>query len=83
MKKLTTTEAASIIERFIEDRSLDDYEWGDFITSRFEDPTVESVRLQCEAIPSKYPAKNRSEFCSEQGLEEMRVLVSNLREPCR
>ncbi len=43
-------EAAQVIERFLEGRSLYDQEWNDFVDARQSDKRVESCRRRCDEL---------------------------------
>jgi hypothetical protein len=81
--KLTRSEAAAIIEKFVADET-DEYEWDDFTSVRYSDPLVESARRRCLAVHDEYPAPpGARRYCSEEGVIVLRSIAVALRAAMR
>ena len=77
--KITRTEAAGIITRFINDEA-GEYEWDDFISRPIEDSFVSKIRDECVKVFDEYPSTNGSEYCSVKGVEMLANLAKILEE---
>ena len=75
---LSKGQVANIIEDFLEGRG-DTWGWDDFISTRIQDPELERVRLLCVELPDRFPPKKPEYYCSDEGLEVLRTLVTSLR----
>lgn len=71
-------EIAEIIMRFVENRSEDELEWDDFVSVREKDPAFEAVRLRCAAVREEFPPKDKRDYCSEAGFNELRRIAASL-----
>lgn len=76
--KRTRIEVATIIERFVDGRSSP-YEWDDFISRPVEDSVIDEIRLECVAIPERFPPSVPTQYCNEQGAERLKGLAARLR----
>jgi hypothetical protein len=79
-RELTRTEAAELILRFLEG-SCSPWEWDDFTSVRYWDPVLESARERCVDVRSVYPPENQTAYCGPRGVETLRELAVQLREP--
>ena len=76
--KRTPAEVANIIEQFLEGTG-GQWDWDDFCSIRIADPELDRVRLSCCVLSEKYPATEKSHYCSNEGFEVMRRLITELR----
>lgn len=76
---LSKKQAATIIEDFIENRG-GPWDWDDFLSVQIQDPTLERVRLLCIELPDRFPSKGPEHYCSDEGFEVLRTVVSQLRD---
>ena len=78
-RNLSKHEVANTLERFI-NGSGDEWEWDDFINgSTLLDEFLESIRIQCQQLPSTHPPLEGQGYCSAQGVQTMKQLVVKLR----
>lgn len=71
-------EVAGIILRFVEDRDLDVWEWGEYLSIAENDPELEEIRLRCSAIRDQYPPLNEADYCNEDGMKQLRQIAEKL-----
>jgi hypothetical protein len=74
---LTREEARLVIERFLDDKSLDVYEWRDFLDYKFRDPIIEKARLQILAISVSHQPIGYG-FCDAEGMKKIREVAKSL-----
>ena len=55
-------------------------DWDDFTSIPLDDPELERIRLQCAALPDRYPPGVSSRYCNRDGLAVIEALLSKLRE---
>jgi len=72
------SEVADIILRFIDNRSRDPWEWGEYLSIRENDPQLEEIRLRCASIREEYPPSNPADYCSAEGIEVLRKIAEGL-----
>jgi hypothetical protein len=77
-KRRTAVDVALLIENFL-DGSVGAHDWDDFESNPLSDPTLESVRKRCAAIPSQFPSLDRNTFASPDGLAALRQIATELR----
>jgi len=70
--------SAEIIETFLEGRS-GKWDWDDFTSIKKKDAYLESVRLRCISIHDDFPPKERSHYCSPEGMIVLRTLAREVR----
>jgi len=80
MSRNEKREVAEIILRFLEDRSSDPWEWGEYLSIKERDPNLEQIRLFCASIRDYYPPLNPSDYCNDEGLGELRRIARSLME---
>ncbi|MGC2697536.1 MAG: hypothetical protein WA738_17245 [Candidatus Angelobacter sp.] len=71
---------ADILERFVQGISPR-WEWDDFCSFPIVDPGLETVRLRSAGLPQEYPPSEKGHYCSEAGIEVLRQIVHELRQP--
>jgi hypothetical protein len=69
---------ARTIERFV-DGTAGPYEWDDVVRLPFEDPELDAIRQEAEAVDTRFPPTQPGEYCSDEGASYLRVLVARLR----
>jgi hypothetical protein len=75
-KDMTTSEAAQIIERFLENRSLYPQEWNDFVESSQHDKKLDVYRKRCDRLD---PLVNRPGDMDPTAVAELREMIDELR----
>ena len=78
-ERLTTEEAASLIERFRAGH-VEPWEWDDFISIPSSDPRVEAARLRCRVLPEEHPPTTSGEYCDVAGLAMLDRIARTLRQ---
>lgn len=73
----TKTEVKEYIDNFI-CGSGGSWDWDDFISIPIENPDLEQIRLRCLAVATSYPSMNKNEYCSADGITELRKLADLL-----
>ena len=76
--KRTPEEVANTIDGFVNGTG-NQWAWDGFTSIRLDDPELEAIRQKVVALPAEYPPAHPREYCNEQGLEQMRQLVQDLR----
>jgi hypothetical protein len=74
--RLNPTEAAEIIERFLNDSQNYPQEWNDFVDSKRGEPNVEVFRKRCDHLD---PLVNCPGPRDEKALAELREIAMKLR----
>jgi hypothetical protein len=74
---VTLAEVARYIDDFLAG-SGGRWDWDDFISIPLEDPELEVIRKQCAALPDRYPPTQPRQYCSQEGLAELRRLRATL-----
>ena len=82
MKKIGMSrgEVADTIERFV-DGIYRRWEWDDFCSFPIVDSQLDAIRVRCACLPQEYPPAEKGHYCSEAGLEVLRQIVRELRQP--
>jgi hypothetical protein len=75
-KNMNSEEAAQVIERFLENRSLYPQEWNDFVDTPQRDKTVEHYRRESYELD---PLVNRPEGPDATALTQLRAIIKQLR----
>ena len=75
-KNMTTGEAAQIIERFLENRSLYPQEWNDFVETPQNDIKLDIYRKRCHQLD---PLVNRPGEMDPTAVAELRSMIDELR----
>lgn len=78
-KGLTRSEAAALIEGFIEGTG-GEWDWDDFTSVRHRDAMVEAARQDCLAVADDFPAHVPTEWCGPGGTAVLRAIAARLRE---
>jgi len=76
--KRTSEEVANTIEGFV-DGTGKQWDWDGFISIRLDDPELEAIRKQIVDLPVQFPPAEPEDYCSEAGIEKMRLMVAELR----
>jgi hypothetical protein len=74
--RMTKEEVADVIERFINDESIDD-EWDEFECVPINDPYLDGISEYIVGPHEKFPEEGK--YCSEEGVKEMKAIVEELR----
>ena len=75
-KNMNRQEAAGVIERFLEGRSLYPQEWNDFVDTPQEDSVIETCRQQCYGLD---PLLNRPGTPDSSALNDLKRALERLR----
>ncbi|HEY6184493.1 MAG TPA: hypothetical protein VIW67_19770 [Terriglobales bacterium] len=75
-KNMNSEEAAQLIERFLEGRSLYPQEWNDFVDASQEDSFVENCRRQCQQLD---PYVNRPGVPDTDAVSQLQAVIQGLR----
>ena len=73
---MSPEEAAQVVERFLEKRSLYPQEWNDFVDTPQTDGMVEAYRRECYELD---PQVNRPGSPDPNATERLRAIVERLR----
>jgi len=73
-------EITKLIADFIEGKG-GPYDWDDFVTLPLQNPDREKIRKECFEIYHNYPSKKKTEWCSEEGMQQLRKLYAQLSKP--
>jgi len=73
---LRASEAADLIERFLDGKSLYPQEWNDFVEAGRVEPRVEPYRKRCDELD---PRVNSHEPPDAEALAELKEIASALR----
>jgi hypothetical protein len=77
---MTRTEAADLIDAFVDGSVDDPWAWDDFCSLRASDPAIEEARVQCAAARDDYPPPPGSaRYCGDEGLRVLRQFARRLR----
>ena len=76
--KRTPEEVANTIEGFVNGTG-NQWAWDGFTSIRLDDPALEAIRQEVVSIPVEFPPANPRDYCNEQGMEQMRQIVRDLR----
>ena len=74
----TREEVISCIESFL-DGTCGPHDWDDFTSASLKAPELEAVRRECAAIRDLYPPTVPGWYTSDQGFQELRRIVAQLR----
>ena len=82
MRKIGRSRAdvADTIERFV-DGICSQYEWDDFCSVPIIDFHLDAIRMRCANLPKEFPPIERRHYCSPAGIEMLRQIVRQLRQP--
>jgi hypothetical protein len=69
-------EVADIIERFLEGRSLDPYEWAEFTERRLSDQRLDKYRRLCDDLD---PLVNSPDPMDPAAVAKLRRIIEELR----
>ena len=75
-RNMSGQEAAELIERFVEGRSLYPQEWNDFAETPQSDPFVEHYRKRCDGLD---PLVNRPGQPDPGAVEELKTIIQSLK----
>ncbi len=75
-KNMSSEEAAAVVERFLEDRSLYPQEWNDFVETPQNDRVVEGYRRQCYELDALV---NRPGDVDSKAVEQLKSIIKSLR----
>lgn len=75
-KALSVSEAAGVIERFLDGKEHYPQEWNDFIEARRVEPEAEPYRRRCYELD---PLVNRPGEPDQKALAELRAMICVLR----
>jgi hypothetical protein len=75
-KNMNSEEAAQLIERFVERRSLYPQEWNDFVDASQEHSVIENCRLLCEELD---PLVNRPGLPDPDAIARLKKIIEHLR----
>jgi hypothetical protein len=57
-----------------------EWDWDDFTSVAIADPELDRVRQQCVEATEHWPATKPGQYCSSEGLAELRKIADSLRE---
>jgi hypothetical protein len=67
------------ISDFIEDKG-GAWDWDDFTTIPLRTPELEKIRKECFDVHWTYPSKDKRSYCSPEGVEVLKKLLSQLKQ---
>ena len=70
-------EISKTIADFLEGRG-GPYDWDHFISIPLKNPELEKIRKECFDIRIAYPGKKKTEWCSDEGVTELRCIYVRL-----
>lgn len=76
---MTRNEIIKTIDEFIDGSSGDAWTWDDFVSVRYSNKKVESVRQEIIEIDRLYPATEMGWWCSADGLKALEALSMKLK----
>lgn len=77
--KRTIDEVISEITKFLNDKG-GAHDWDDFISIPINDKELDAIRIECSDLRENYPPGEKRQFCSDEGLERLKVILRNLKE---
>jgi hypothetical protein len=75
---LSTGEVIETIEDFLAGTG-GDLDWDDFTSIRVRDQRLDSLRIECAELPTKYPPAKAGHYCNEEGLNRLKEIVAELK----
>jgi len=75
----TNGEVAEIIHDFLTGTGSP-WDWDDFISASLGDPRLDNIRQQCANLPDRFPPGDQGGYCGEDGLQELREILTSLRQ---
>lgn len=75
-RRLTATEVADLIQRFLDHKSLYPQEWNDFVDSSQKDPVMNAYRKRCYDLDALV---NRPGTADAIAILELRSIIDELR----
>lgn len=76
-ENMNSEEAAQLIERFLEGRSLYPQEWNDFVDASQKHTVIETCRRQCEELD---PLVNRPGVPDPDAIARLKGIIDHLRQ---
>jgi hypothetical protein len=73
-------EVADTLERFVAG-ICSRWDWDDFCATPMIDPQLDAIRLRCAGLPKEFPSTQKGHYCAEAGIEVLRRIVRELRQP--
>lgn len=74
-------EVVQLILDFVNDNpDLGKRAWDDFICIRQKDPKMEKIRREVLDIEVHYPSNMRGEWCSDEGVQELKKIARRLQQ---
>jgi hypothetical protein len=70
-------EIAATINDFIEGKG-GPHDWDNFTTYPLKNPELEKIRKECFEIGIAYPGKKKTEWCSDEGVAELRRIHAQI-----
>jgi len=71
---------AKRIEDFLEGRG-GPHDWDDFTTFPLKNPELEKIRKECFEIGITYRSKKKTEWCTDEGIAELRKIHARISKP--
>lgn len=71
-------DAAKVIESFV-DGTCDPYDWDDFLNGSARNAELQKIREECERVEIDYPARNKHEWCNDEGGRALMQIATRLR----
>jgi hypothetical protein len=78
MNRNDLSDWADLIERFLTEKNIGDYEWDDHIQAHVGVPLIDAIRMVCGQIHRLYPGTGGA-YCSDEGMSTLRELKENIR----
>jgi hypothetical protein len=76
---VTPVEVAEVLQAFL-DGTDGPWAWDDFLSVPLRDQALERIRLVCVNLPNDHPPRSRGFYCSAEGIEVIRALVTEVRD---
>jgi len=75
----TLEEVVTEITKFL-DGTGGAHDWDDFTSIPINDKQLDMIRIECSDLRDKYPPGRERQFCSDQGIERLKILLGRLTE---
>ena len=75
--KRTTENVIQEISKFLNGDGAA-HDWDDFISIPISDQRLDAIRIECPDLRDKYPPRTQRQYCSDDGLEKLKEILSDL-----
>lgn len=78
MGKMNSEEVMKVLETFL-DGTCGDHDWDGFLYADMATPRLKEIRDECAVLWDRYPSKNESEYCSDEGAAVIQKFIEELK----